>query len=55
MQGRGIPPSVVENTIQQGARSPGYDGATRIYDSVNDVTVILNPDGSVKTVYPGGG
>jgi RHS repeat-associated protein len=55
MQGRGIPPSVVKNTIEQGVRSPGYDGASRIYDSVNDVTVILNPDGSVKTVYTGGG
>ncbi len=55
MQGRGIPPSVVQNTIQQGVRSPGYDGATVIYEPTNDVTVILNPDGSVKTVYPGGG
>jgi hypothetical protein len=37
------------------AESPGYDGATRIYEPTNDVTVILNPNGCVKTVYPGGG
>jgi hypothetical protein len=55
MQGRGIPPSVVENTVRHGQRSAGYDGATRVYDPTNDVTVILNPNGSVKTVYPGGG
>ena len=28
MQGRGIPPSVVQNTIDVGTTSPGYDGAT---------------------------
>lgn len=55
MAGRGVPPSVVQNTIGIGAISPGYDGATTYYDAGNDVTVILNPDGSVKTVYPGGG
>jgi hypothetical protein len=55
MQGRGIPPSAVENTIQHGVRSPGYDGATVIYDSKNDITVVMSPNGSVKTVHPGGG
>jgi hypothetical protein len=50
MQARGIPPSVVQNTIDVGTTSPGYDGATVYYDPVNGVKVILNPDGSVKTV-----
>ena len=43
------------HTVNIGEASPGYDGATIYYDSGNDVTVILNPDGSVKTVYRGGG
>jgi hypothetical protein len=45
MQARGIPPSVVQNTIDVGTTSPGYDGATVYYDPVNGVKVILNPDG----------
>jgi len=40
----------VQNTINVGTTSAGYDGATIYYDSVNGVKVILNPDGSVKTV-----
>ena len=53
MQGRGVPPSAVQNTIDTGASSPGYGGATKIYDPVYNITVILNPSGSVKTVIPG--
>lgn len=53
MQGYGIPRSAVKNTIDFGSAEPGYDGATVYYDSVNDMTVVCNPDGSVKTVYYG--
>ena len=48
MQGRGIPPSVVEDTIATGNQSPSYDDAT-VFDT-NQARVVLNPDGSVKTV-----
>jgi hypothetical protein len=50
MQGRGLTPSVVEDTITHGAQSAGRDGAT-IFQS-SQARVILNPDGSVKTVMP---
>jgi RHS repeat-associated protein len=50
MQGRGIPPSVVEDTIATGSQTPGYDGAT-IY-TTDQARVIVNPNGSVKTVMP---
>lgn len=55
MQGRGLTPSVVRNTIEHGASSPGRNGATVHYDSVNNTTVITNQSGRVITVYPGGG
>jgi hypothetical protein len=50
MQGRGIPPYAVQNTIENGIPSPGYDGAT-VY-SGDGFNVSLNPDNSVKTVIP---
>ena len=50
MQSRGIMPSVVEDTIRTGTQSPGYDGATRY--TTDQARVIINPNGSVKTVYP---
>ncbi len=50
MQGRGLTPSVVEDTIVNGAQSAGREGAT-IFET-NQARVILNPDGSVKTVMP---
>jgi RHS repeat-associated protein len=50
MQGRGLTPSVVEDTITNGARSAGREGATVF--QTNQARVILNPDGSVKTVMP---
>jgi uncharacterized protein RhaS with RHS repeats len=50
MQGRGITPSVVEDTIANGIKSSGYDGAT-IYKT-DQATVIVNPNGTIKTVYP---
>jgi RHS repeat-associated protein len=43
MQARGIPPSVVENTIQHGRPFPGNTpGTTGYYDPVNNVRVITN-------------
>lgn len=50
MQGRGIPPSAVDNTIRNGIPSAGRGGAT-IYRT-NELKVIVNPNGSVKTVIP---
>lgn len=43
MQEQGIVPSVVENAIQYGQKIPGRrPGAEVYYDSVNDVTVVLD-------------
>lgn len=54
MQGRGIPPSVVQNTIQNGAIYPTGAGTTGYYDSVNNVRVITSAStGRVVTVIPG--
>ncbi|MBX9681577.1 MAG: SEC-C domain-containing protein [Gemmataceae bacterium] len=57
MQARGIPPSVVENTIQHGG--PGRPqlptrGTTSFYDPVNNVTVITDTaTGRVVTTFNG--
>jgi RHS repeat-associated protein len=55
MQSRGIPPSVVENTIQQGVSSPGnIAGRTVYYDSGNNVSVVVDTgSGRVITVRAG--
>ncbi len=55
MQSRGIPPSVVQNTIQQGISAPGNTPlATTYYDPVNDVTVVTDTgSGRVITVHQG--
>jgi len=56
MQNRGIMPSVVENTIQNGVRSADpIAGRFRFFDSVNNVTVIGEGEqaGRVITVIPG--
>jgi len=43
MQSQGIMPSIVENTIQHGIEIAGKNpGTTAFYDSVNNITVILN-------------
>ena len=49
MQSRGITPSVVEDTLARGVRTPGRDGATIF--STDQARVIVNPNGSIKTVY----
>ncbi len=50
MQGRGLVPSVVEDAIATGVQSVGRRGAT-VY-TTDQARVILNPNGSVKTVMP---
>jgi len=54
MRARGIPPSVVDNTIRTGIRSPGNTpGTFRYYDPTNDISVITNSRGGVITVRGG--
>jgi hypothetical protein len=57
MQNRGIPPSVVENTIQHGVPFPGNRPGTQgFYDPVNNTSVIINSNnGTVVTVRYGRG
>lgn len=50
MRTRGLTPSVVEDTIANGARSPGPEGATVF--QTEQARVVLNPNGSVKTGMP---
>jgi RHS repeat-associated protein len=52
MQNRGIPPSVVLNTIKVGAPTPGKTpGTTEFFDVVNKVMVVINNQtGNVITV-----
>ena len=54
-QGRGIPPTVFENTIRAGVRSPGNrPGTSTFYDRTNNVTVVVNDNtGRVITVRQG--
>ena len=51
MQGRGTPPSAVEEAIQNGSKAPGNTPGTTIHTS-SDVRVITNSNGDVITVYP---
>ncbi len=55
LQGRGIPPSAVENAIRRGARSPGNQpGTSQHYDQVNNLTVMIDDaSGRVITVRNG--
>ena len=57
MQGRGIPPSVVNNAIKHGIPMPGSNpGTTAHYDAANNITVITdNRSGTVVTVMYGSG
>ncbi|MFS0704279.1 RHS repeat-associated core domain-containing protein [Cellulomonas sp. 179-A 9B4 NHS] len=51
MQERGLTPSVVEDAITHGVRSPGNDGAT-VFESVkNGVTAVVNDVGRVITAW----
>lgn len=53
MQGRGLTPTVIENTIKTGIPSPGHFPNTIKYaDPVNNTTVIIETtSGRVRTVY----
>jgi hypothetical protein len=54
MQGRGIMPSVVENTISTGTQYQTGAGTIGFYDPINNVRVILNSGtGRVVTVIRG--
>ncbi|WP_433705970.1 DUF4258 domain-containing protein [Paraburkholderia sacchari] len=54
MQGRGVPPSVVKNTIENGVNYPTRPGTTGYYDPVSNVRVVTNSKtGLVVTVIPG--
>ncbi len=55
MQGRGIPPSAVDNAVQVGRASPDpIPGRTRHYDAGNNITVVTDTSsGRVITVVPG--
>jgi len=50
MQGRGLTPSVVEDTVARGTQTPGRQGAS-VY-TTEQARVVVNPNGSVKTVMP---
>ncbi len=48
VQPRGIPPSVVENTVRNGQRSADpIMGRVRYYDPINDVTVVTDSENKV--------
>jgi hypothetical protein len=54
MQNRGIPPSVVENTIRVGESFSTRAGTRGYYDSINNLRVIINnANGKVVTVVRG--
>jgi hypothetical protein len=55
MQGRGIPPSAVENAIQHGISQPGNQpGTTQHYDPANNITVVTDTaTGRIVTVRYG--
>jgi RHS repeat-associated protein len=51
--GHNIPGSVVDETVANGSRTDNPDGSKTYYDPNNDVTVHVNPDGSVATAHRG--
>lgn len=53
MQDRGLAPSVIQNTIENGVPTPSRGGTTVFYDSVNNVSVVTNSEGKVITVKYG--
>ncbi|RMO60356.1 YD repeat-containing protein [Pseudomonas amygdali pv. eriobotryae] len=52
MQGRGVPPSAVEDAIQNGKSSSGNTPGTTVHVGSNGVTVVTNSGGRVITVIP---
>ena len=55
MQNRGLPPSVIENTIKVGEKTPDPKiGRCRYYDRMNNITVVIEQStGEVVTTIPG--
>ena len=53
MQGRGIMPSAVDDAIRSNPGARGADGSFIHYSPTNNVSVVLNADGSVRTVSYG--
>jgi RHS repeat-associated protein len=51
MQGRGVPPSAVEDAIQNGGSLPGRELGTTVHEG-DGVTVVTGPNGQVITVRP---
>ena len=48
---RGIPPSVVEDAIINGTKSPGNKPGTFVYETI-DIRVVSNENGDIITVIP---
>lgn len=54
MQGRGVPPSAIENALSTGDLFSTKAGTTGYYDSINNLRVIVNSKtGNIVTVIPG--
>jgi hypothetical protein len=51
-QGRGVPPSAIEDAIQNGKPSPGNRPGTTVHVGANGVTVVTGERGQVITVIP---
>ena len=55
MVGRGIPPSVIEDTINNGVQQAGDASGTTVHTSSNATVVTSDDDGGVVTLWPNGG
>lgn len=53
MQDRGLTPSVIQNTVDNGVATPSRGGTTVFYDGTNNVSVVTNSEGKVITVKYG--
>jgi RHS repeat-associated protein len=53
MQDRGLTPTVISNTIENGNSTPSRGGTTLYYDSTNNISVVINSQGKVVTVKYG--
>jgi hypothetical protein len=51
MQGRGLMPSVIEDTIKTGTASPGNTAGTTVY-MTGQARVVVNSAGDVVTAMP---
>jgi hypothetical protein len=50
MQGRGVPPTAVEDAIKNGRSRPGNKPGTTVHEGNNGVTVVTGSGGRVVTV-----